>query len=129
MAFEPFVSMLVSCVSCEVCKKHSRCVPSFVIMCSLGVLCFLKLVRNIREVYQVSFIVYIQSYCCDFSELRKTRTNQEVYFTCIFHFKCGGRVGAPIIHGTDSHAEKIVWCSDSSRVVWSCSILAIYSSD
>ena len=30
----------------------------FVIMCTLGVLCFLKLVRNIREVYQVSFIVY-----------------------------------------------------------------------
>ena len=33
-------------------------------------------------------------------------------------------MGAPVIHGTDSHAEKTVWCSVSSKVVWSCSFLA-----
>ena len=38
-------------------------------------------------------------------------------------------MGAPVIHGTDSHAEKTVWCSDPSKVVWSSSILAIYSAD
>ena len=38
-------------------------------------------------------------------------------------------MGAPVIHGTDSHAEKTVWCSDSSTVVWSCSFLASGSAD
>ena len=38
-------------------------------------------------------------------------------------------MGAPVIHGTDSHAEKTVWCSDTSKAVWSCSILASHSAD
>ena len=94
MAFEPFVSVMCLVLLVKFVMRLSRSVPSLTI-CSLGVMCFLKLLRNIREVYQV---IYLRCtvLLVDVNLLRMTRTNQEVYFTCIFHFKSGGRVGAPV---------------------------------
>ena len=91
MAFEPFVAML-SC-ACEVC----RCLREvYQVSCHVQFRCLVFLEAYKKHSRSIQTYIILYSLFCDVSKLRMARTNQEVYFTCIFHFKCAGWVGAPV---------------------------------
>ena len=69
------------------------------------VMCFLKSEKHC-EVYQVLYLLCIVVIGCEF-HMDDTRISRSLC-SCIYHFKCGGRVGAPVIHGTDSHPPKAI---------------------
>ena len=69
------------------------------------VVCFLKYVRNIEKCTKLHIYVVQSVSRCNFDK-DDTHISRSLC-SCIFHFKCGGRVGAPVIHGTDSHPPKI----------------------